>query len=130
MSNTRCDNHEKCISTTIDQVEKICTEKGLRFTKIRKAILEIIWESHQPIKAYDILSKISNINYSEKPPTVYRALDFLMENGFVHKINSLNSEFTAKNNSIPVEPEIAENQSFNTTQCEAFTTSADNGLYL
>ena len=65
MSNTRCDNHEKCISTTIDQVEKICTEKGLRFTKIRKAILEIIWESHQPIKAYDILSRISNINYSE-----------------------------------------------------------------
>lgn len=91
MSNTRCGNHENCISTTINQVEKICAENGLRFTKIRKAVLEIIWESHRPIKAYDILTKISNINYSEKPPTVYRALDFLMENGFVHKINSLNS---------------------------------------
>ena len=37
MSNTRCGNHENCISTTINQVEKICAENGLRFTKIRKA---------------------------------------------------------------------------------------------
>ena len=50
MSNTRCDKHKKCISTTIDQVEKICAEKGLRFTKIRKAILEIIWESQSQSK--------------------------------------------------------------------------------
>src|SRR5210317_1626244 len=91
MSNTRCDNHEKCISTTIKQVLKICEKKGLRFTKIRREMLEIILESHQPIKAHDSLSKISNIGYSEQQNKVYRALDFLMDNGFVHKINTLNS---------------------------------------
>ncbi|XDZ66717.1 Fur family transcriptional regulator [Alphaproteobacteria bacterium LSUCC0684] len=53
----------------------------------------MIWESHQPIKAYDLLQKISEDNFSMSaaPPTVYRALDFLIDEGLVHKIDSMNA---------------------------------------
>ena len=87
----KCKNHTSCIDTALKKAEFICQDKGLRFTEIRKFILMSIWESHKPTRAYELLSKISDMDYSPKPPTIYRALDFLMENGFVHKINSLNA---------------------------------------
>ena len=87
----KCDNHKKCIDDAMSKAEFICQDKGLRFTEIRKFILRLIWENHKPSKAYDLLDKISKMNYSAEPPTIYRALDFLMDNGFIHKINSLNA---------------------------------------
>ena len=89
MSN--CSNHKICIDSALSEAEKICHQKNIRLTEIRKTILKIIWQSHKATKAYDILDQISGMNFSAKPPTVYRALDFLLENGFIHKINSLNS---------------------------------------
>ena len=89
MSN--CDNHDSCINTALKEAQNICDQRDLRFTKIRKTVLSIIWESHKPMKAYDILDKITGMEFSAKPPTVYRALDFLLENGLIHKINSLNA---------------------------------------
>ena len=89
MSN--CSDHNSCVDSAMKEAENICNKNNLRFTDIRKTVLKIIWESHKPIKAYDILDKISGMEFSAKPPTVYRALEFLLENGLVHKINSLNS---------------------------------------
>jgi len=86
-----CQNHKICSDDAIKKAEFICEDKSLRFTEIRKFIFKLIWKSHKPSKAYDLLSKISKMNYSAKPPTVYRALDFLLDNGFIHKINSLNA---------------------------------------
>lgn len=86
-----CSQHKKCISMAITEGEKICLSSGLRFTDIRRQVLSIIWESHMPTKAYDILDKLSLTATSAKPPTVYRALDFLLENGLIHRINSLNA---------------------------------------
>ena len=54
-------------------------------------MLELVWESHKPAKAYDILKKLAKDKSAMMPPTVYRALDFLLKNGLVHKINSLNA---------------------------------------
>ena len=54
-------------------------------------MLELVWGSHQPIKAYDILERLSETDRAAKPPTVYRALDFLLEHGLVHRIESLNA---------------------------------------
>ncbi len=86
-----CSQHKKCISTALQEGEKICQDAGLRFTDIRRQVLAIIWESHMPAKAYDILDKLSSTETTAKPPTVYRALDFLLESGLIHKINSLNA---------------------------------------
>ena len=82
-----CSNHKICKKSAIQSANKLCDKKGLRFTNIRKKVLETIWKSHKPIKAYDILNELKGVG-SEKPPTVYRALNFLLENGLIHKLNS------------------------------------------
>ena len=75
----------------MESAEKICLEQGLRFTPIRQKVLKIIWDNHNAIKAYDILEQLQLEDRSAKPPTAYRALDFLLEHGFIHRIESLNA---------------------------------------
>ena len=86
-----CRSHKNCIRHAICEAELICENRGLRFTDLRRKVLEMIWVSHKPAKAYDILDKLKDLDYSAKPPTVYRTLDFLLEHGLVHKLNSLNA---------------------------------------
>lgn len=86
-----CDHHAACVSEALADAEKICEKAGVRLTATRRAILEMLWQSHQPRKAYDLLAALSIKDTSAKPPTVYRALDFLLEMGLVHKVDSLNA---------------------------------------
>ena len=86
-----CQDHEVCIESAMRQAESIRQEKGLRFTELRREVLRLIWLSHVPAKAYDILEKLKGKAWSAKPPTVYRALDFLQETGLVHKLDSINA---------------------------------------
>ncbi len=83
--------HRQCISTALDRAERICRDNAQRLTPIRRKVLELIWQSHKPIKAYDLLSQLSTGDHIEKPPTVYRALDFLLDNHLIHKIESSNA---------------------------------------
>lgn len=84
--------HGRCISEALTTAQNECDKRGLRFTELRKRVLEIVWHSHQPIKAYDILERLRQQQLgAAAPPTVYRALDFLLEQGLVHKIESLNA---------------------------------------
>lgn len=84
-------NHRACIADALDAAERICVDNGLRFTPLRRRVLEIVWTRHAPIGAYEILDALRDEHRSAAPPTVYRALDFLLENGLVHKIESLNA---------------------------------------
>lgn len=84
-------NHDDCIDKAMAMAEALCDKKGLRFTKIRRKVLELIWKNHEAIKAYDILEMLQQDDTSAKPPTAYRALDFLLEHGFIHRIESLNA---------------------------------------
>ena len=80
------------LNASISRVDEICRSNNLGFTDIRRQVYEIIIKNNKPIKAYEILDEIRNItNKPSHPPTVYRAIDFLIENGFVHKLNSINS---------------------------------------
>jgi Fur family zinc uptake transcriptional regulator len=74
-------------------VERACHERGLRLTPIRARVLELIAEAGKPVKAYDLLEWVRAKKGvgADAPPTVYRALDFLMANGFVHKLESVNA---------------------------------------
>ena len=82
--------HSHCIETAVEAAERVCADRNLRFTELRRRVLELVWQNHGAAKAYDLLEQLGD-DYSAKPPTVYRALDFLQENGLVHKINSLNA---------------------------------------
>lgn len=84
-------DHNACISAALSRAEAHCREQGLRLTAIRRRILELIWRSHRPSKAYDLLEAINLERGKAAPPTVYRALDFLLDAGLVHKIESLNA---------------------------------------
>jgi Fur family zinc uptake transcriptional regulator len=84
-------NHDHCISDALVRAEKLCSERGARLTPLRRRVLELVWNSHRPVGAYAVLDQLRNGDKSAAPPTVYRALDFLLEHGLVHKIESLNA---------------------------------------
>lgn len=75
----------------LEHAKSICETHGERLTPLRQTVLEFIWSSHEPVKAYDLLDKLKAVHASSAPPTVYRALDFLQALGLVHKIESLNA---------------------------------------
>ena len=84
-------DHVGCRNKAIHTAEQLCTERGVRLTPIRRKVLELIWESHRPAKAYDLLEKIRPFEFAAKPATVYRALDFLLDQGLIHRVESLNA---------------------------------------
>jgi Fur family transcriptional regulator, zinc uptake regulator len=74
------------------QVEKFCDERGLQLTPLRRQVLAILSRSPAPLGAYAIIEELSREQgKGVAPPTVYRTLDFFMENGFLHKIESRNA---------------------------------------
>ncbi|MEO8741931.1 MAG: transcriptional repressor [Lysobacteraceae bacterium] len=75
----------------VHEVEHACAERGLRLTPLRADVLRLVADSKRPMKAYDLLAQISESKAASAPPTIYRALDFLLENGFIHKLESINA---------------------------------------
>lgn len=73
--------------STLQKAEARCANKGIRLTDQRRNVLACLLKSGKPLKAYDIIETMGDV----KPMTVYRALDFLSKNGFVHRIESLNA---------------------------------------
>ena len=72
------------------EAEELVSAKGQKLTPIRRKVLQLLLESEEPAKAYDLLANLDGEG-AAKPPTVYRALDFLQEMGLAHKIESLNA---------------------------------------
>ena len=74
-------------------VEAACRKRSLRLTPIRAYVLGLIAEADRPLKAYDLLDRVRDGGGpgSVAPPTVYRALDFLLGNGFIHRLESINA---------------------------------------
>ena len=84
-------NHRQCINAALTAAERICRQKGLRLTSLRRRVLELIWRNHRPTSAYDLLGQLRREKANAAPPTVYRALDFLLAHNLAHKIQSLNA---------------------------------------
>ncbi|SFB88995.1 Fur family transcriptional regulator, zinc uptake regulator [Marinospirillum celere] len=73
------------------EADELCLRKGLRLTPTRRRVLELIVDSPGGAKAYDLLDALTAENPSARPPTIYRAIDFLLSNGLIHRIESLNA---------------------------------------
>ena len=84
-------NHDICRNNAVSKADRLCLERGVQLTPVRLKVLELIWESHRAVKAYDLLDQIKPLQQSAKPATVYRALEFLLEQGFIHRVESLNA---------------------------------------
>lgn len=83
-------DHQLCVKQALATAEQICLDQGQRFTEIRRQVFELIWQQHKPIGAYQILEQLQQ-KARTAPPTVYRALDFLLNLGLIHRIESLNA---------------------------------------
>ena len=71
--------------------EADCLSRGLRPTPARVFVYDIIRAARKPLGAYDILAALGRKMPNPKPPTAYRAIEFLQDNGFIHRIESLNA---------------------------------------
>jgi Fur family zinc uptake transcriptional regulator len=82
----------------MDHAESLCAARGVRLTPIRRQVLEALVAHHRPVGAYEIIDRLADGGRRPAPITVYRALDFLLENGLVHRIESRNAFIACINN--------------------------------
>jgi Fur family zinc uptake transcriptional regulator len=75
----------------VDAVASACELHGLRLTPLRLRVLELIAAESKPVKAYELLDRLKDEHSGAAPPTIYRALDFLLEHRFIHKLESINA---------------------------------------
>ncbi|MDH3668076.1 MAG: transcriptional repressor [Paracoccaceae bacterium] len=84
-------DHGKCRAALKDALAEAAKTRGLRLTPARVRVLEILSEAHRAMGAYELLDRLREEGLGSQPPVVYRALDFLTQAGFVHKIERLNA---------------------------------------
>ncbi len=84
-------DHVRCVADAMSDAARLCRERGVRLTPLRTRVLEIVWQNHKPLGAYDILAVLAAEGRCAAPPTVYRALEFLLEQGLAHRLSSLNA---------------------------------------
>lgn len=76
---------------SLAEADTICRNRGARLTDLRRQVLGLVLESAKPAGAYDLLEKLRAHHKGAAPPTVYRALDFLLEQGLIHKVERLSA---------------------------------------
>lgn len=79
------------LDAALAKAEAYCRERGEKLTPIRRKVLELLLTSGRATKAYSLLDEMRQIHPGSAPPTVYRALDFLLSAGLVHRIESINA---------------------------------------
>jgi Fur family transcriptional regulator, zinc uptake regulator len=84
-------DHNRCTAEGISHAERVCRERAQKFTPIRRHVLQALLSSHRPLGAYEVIDELAKSMPRPAPITVYRALDFLMANGLVHRIESRNA---------------------------------------
>ncbi|MGR3289906.1 MAG: Fur family transcriptional regulator [Paracoccaceae bacterium] len=84
-------NHRSCCSSALGNADRLAKDSGLRFTPVRRRTLEILLEEHRAMGAYQVLERLAQDGFGKQPPVAYRALEFLVENGLVHRISRLNA---------------------------------------
>jgi Fur family zinc uptake transcriptional regulator len=84
-------DHDRCSTDAMAVAEALCAERGQRLTPIRRKVLAALLASHKPLGAYEIIDRLAPKGPRPAPITAYRALEFLRENGLVHRIESRNA---------------------------------------
>lgn len=79
------------VAAQLDRAARACVRAGARMTELRRAVLRLILEADGPVTAYALLDRLKRTHKGAVPPTVYRALDFLMAQRLIHKLERLNA---------------------------------------
>lgn len=99
-------DHDRCASDAIEHAEAICAARHERLTPIRRRVLEALLASHQPLGAYELIDRLAETGARPAPITIYRALDFLREQGLVHRIESRNAFIACVHNHASDDPVV------------------------
>lgn len=84
-------DHAQCANDVLAHAEAVAAARGVRLTPVRRRSLEILLESHRAMGAYEVLDRLARDGFGNQPPVVYRALEFLVDNALVHRIQRLNA---------------------------------------
>lgn len=85
-------DHQRSVDAALAQAASLCAERKARLTTTRKHVLQLIWQNHQPKGAYELIDLLAEqLGKPVQPPTIYRALEFLLDMGLIHRIESLNA---------------------------------------
>jgi Fur family zinc uptake transcriptional regulator len=83
--------HGTDIAAQLQAAETLCSRNGTQLTSLRREVLDLILRATTPLTAYQLLDQLKSTRKSAVPPTIYRALEFLIENRLVHRIERLNA---------------------------------------
>lgn len=75
----------------LNRIDEICKEREIKLTDQRRTVLDLMLSAESAMSAYELLDLLKISEPKAKPPTIYRVLDFLLAQGFIHKVESLNS---------------------------------------
>ncbi len=84
-------DHARCSADALRHAEELCNQRSQKLTPTRRQVLEVLLSSHRPLGAYEIIDRAAQGGTRHAPITVYRALEFLIENGLAHRIESRNA---------------------------------------
>lgn len=88
------------VSRAIDEVARRLTGEGERMTPARLRVLALLLAAGEPVKAYDLIARFGDDGQPAKPPTVYRALEFLERKGLAHRIASISAYVACTSGSV------------------------------
>ncbi|WP_135467225.1 transcriptional repressor [Crenalkalicoccus roseus] len=81
----------RTVEAVLDHAAAACARRGAQLTPLRREVLRLVLEAEGPVGAYALLDRLKETRAGAAPPTVYRALDFLLEQGLIHKVERLNA---------------------------------------
>ncbi|MGZ3285845.1 MAG: Fur family transcriptional regulator [Xanthobacteraceae bacterium] len=93
-------DHGRCSTDAMAVAEALCAQRGQRLTPIRRKVLGTLLASHKPLGAYEIIERLASKGARPAPITAYRALEFLRQNGLVHRIESRNAFIACVHNHV------------------------------
>jgi Fur family zinc uptake transcriptional regulator len=79
------------LTEALDEAEKLCEANGAQLTELRRTVLTLILRASSPLTAYQLLDQLKETRKTAAPPTIYRTLEFLIENRLIHKVEQLNA---------------------------------------
>jgi Fur family zinc uptake transcriptional regulator len=91
-------DHQRCIDQALRDARRLCKQRKVKLTPLRASVLALVWRSHQALGAYPLMDLLRQKRLEEEgankliaPPTVYRVLDFLQQQGLIHRLATLNA---------------------------------------
>jgi len=91
-------DHARCAADTLAHAEALCAARSQRLTPLRRQVLATLSVSHKPLGAYEIIDRMAERGARPAPITIYRALEFLLDNGLAHRIESRNAFLACAHN--------------------------------